>query len=81
MQREWRALEATRVDGPEHVHKLAGTESFYQACYTWSVVNLAYTVHSFESATAAGATLYATRAMDVVQNVSADVPRLLRIRC
>eukprot|EP00438_Fugacium_kawagutii_P011238 Skav211179 [mRNA] locus=scaffold884:124274:125309:+ [translate_table: standard] len=67
--REWQALEATSVDGRVDAHKLAGTEHFYQACYTWSVVSLAYTVRSFESAKAAGATLYATRAIDSVQNV------------
>ena len=68
--REWKALQATSVDGPQHAHKLANTEHFFQACYTWSVVSLAYAVRSFESAKASGRTLYATRAVDVVQNVS-----------
>ena len=67
---EWKALQATSVDGPQHAHKLSNTEHFFQACYTWSVVSLAYAVRSFESAKACGRTLYATRAMDVVQNVS-----------
>ena len=67
---EWKALQATSVDGPQHAHKLSHTEHFFQACYTWSVVSLAYAVRSFESAKACGRTLYATRAMDVVQNVS-----------
>ena len=58
------------MDGPQHGHKLANTEHFFQACYTWSVVSLAYAVRSFESAKASGRTLYATRAVDVVQNVS-----------
>ena len=68
--REWKALQATSVDGPQHAHKLANTEHFFQARYTWSVVSLAYSVRSFESAKASGRTLYATRAVDVVQNVS-----------
>ena len=67
---EWKALQATSVDGPQHAHKLSNTEHFCQACYTWSVVSLAYAVRSLESAKACGRTLYATRAMDVVQNVS-----------
>ena len=67
---EWKALQATSVDGPQHAHKLSSTEHFFQACYTWSVVSLAYAVRSFEAAKACGRTLYATRAMDVVQNVS-----------
>ena len=68
--REWKALQSTSVDGPQHAHNLANTEHFFQACYTWSVVSLAYAVRSFESAKASGRTLYATRAVDVVQNVS-----------
>eukprot|EP00438_Fugacium_kawagutii_P025227 Skav230240 [mRNA] locus=scaffold1818:78429:87690:+ [translate_table: standard] len=71
-EREWEALKATSVDGPGDQHKLEGTEHFFQSCYTWSVVSLAYAVRSFESAKAAGATLYATKAIDVVQNVPAD---------
>ena len=67
---EWKALQATSVDGPQHAHKLNNTEHFFQACYTWSVVSLAYAVRSFESAKACGKTLYATRAIDVVHNVS-----------
>eukprot|EP00434_Breviolum_minutum_P035991 symbB.v1.2.031875.t1/scaffold3745.1/size85045/1 len=68
--REWKALQSTSVDGPQHAHKLANTEHFFEACYTWSVVSLAYAVRSFESAKASGTTLYATRAVDVVQNAS-----------
>ena len=71
-QKEWQALQATCVDGPKDAAKLHKTENFFQACYTWSVVNMAYTVRSFESAKAAGATLYATRAVDVVQNLGPD---------
>ena len=71
-QKEWQALQATCVDGPKDASKLHNTEHFFQACYTWSVVSMAYTVRSFESAKAAGATLYATRAVDVVQNLGPD---------
>ena len=71
-QKEWQALQATCVDGPKDAAKLHKTEIFFQACYTWSVVNMAYTVRSFESAKATGATLYATRAVDVVQNLGPD---------
>ena len=71
-QAERRALEATAVGGRADAQKLIGAENVYQACYTWSVVNMAYTRRSFESAKAAGRTLYATRAVDVAQNVHPD---------
>ena len=68
-QAEWKALLATNVAGPSDADRLVGTEHFFQACYTWSVVSLAYVVRSFESAKASKQTLYAVRAVDIGQNI------------
>ncbi|CAK9022774.1 unnamed protein product [Durusdinium trenchii] len=71
-QSEWQALVNTNISGSGDSARLSGTEHFFQACYTWSVVSMAYTIRSFESAKAAGKTLYATRAVDMIQNLQAD---------
>ena len=74
-QPEWKALLATNVAGPSDAVRLIGTENFFQACYTWSVVSLAYVVRSFESAKASKKTLYAVRAVDIVQNIPPERAR------
>ena len=74
---EWKALLDTNVTGVRDAEQLQGTESYFQACYTWSVVSMAYTVRSFESAKAARQTLYAVRAVDVVQNVARERARAI----
>ena len=69
---EWSALKGTNVEPGSPACIWQGTEHFYQCCYTWSVVSLAYACRSFASARAADATLYATVAEDRVLNLPAD---------
>jgi hypothetical protein len=65
---EWQAISNTAVT-ESNSGKLEGCEDFYQSCYTWSVVNMAYAIRSMESAKLQKATLFVTIAEDVVLNV------------
>ena len=62
---EWRSLEATEAGGAA---ELAGTEEWYEACYTWNVVTMATAMRCTLSARAAKATLFVVQAEDRVVN-------------
>ncbi|CAE8718644.1 unnamed protein product [Polarella glacialis] len=54
---DWQALMNTAVT-ETNTGVLDGCEDFYQSCYTWSVVDMAYAIRSMESAKAKKATLF-----------------------
>lgn len=68
--REWQAIQDTAVS-ESNTGLLKGCEDFYQSCYTWSVVSMAYAIRSMESAKVRKAPLFVTVAQDVVLNVFA----------
>ena len=43
---EWKSLQATEV---RDASELAGTESWYEACYAWSIVTMAMMIRSVVS--------------------------------
>jgi hypothetical protein len=62
---EWRSLQATEASDAS---ELAGTEDWYEACYTWNVVTMATAMRSTLSARAAKAVLFIVQAEDRVTN-------------
>ena len=59
------SLEATEAS---NASELAGTEDWYEACYTWDVVSMATAMRSTLSARAAKATLFIVQAEDQIMN-------------
>ena len=62
---EWRSLQATEASDAS---ELAGTEDWYEACYTWNVVTMATAMRCTLSARAAKAVLFIVQAEDRVAN-------------
>ena len=62
---EWASLETTEVKTGAD---LEGTEDWFEACYTWSVVTLASAIRSKLSARKAKATLFIVQAEDEIVN-------------
>ena len=52
---EWKSLQGTEV---RDASELAGTESWYEACYVWSVVTMAMVTRSVLSARTCKAMLF-----------------------
>jgi hypothetical protein len=62
---EWSSLQATEASDAS---ELAGTEDWYDACYTWDVVTMATPMRCALSARAAKAVLFIAQAEDRVTN-------------
>lgn len=62
---EWKSLQGTEV---RDASELAGTESWYEACYTWSVVTMAMVTRSVLSARTCRAVLLVVQAEDETVN-------------
>ena len=62
---EWASLEATEA---RTAADLEGTEDWFEACYTWSVVTMASAIRSKLSARKAKAVLFIVQAEDEIVN-------------
>ena len=62
---EWASLEATEA---RTLDDLDGTEDWFEACYTWSVVTMASAIRSKLSARASKAVLFVAQAEDEIVN-------------
>ena len=69
---EWASLEATEAKTGAY---LEGTEDWFEACYTWSVVTLASAIRSKLSARKAKATLFIVQAEDEIVNPWSELRR------
>ena len=64
-QTEWASLEAAEAKTTADLH---GTEDWFEACYTWSVVTMASAIRSKLSARTAKAALFIVQAEDEIIN-------------
>jgi len=64
-EHEWMSLQATEANTAAY---LEGTDEWFEACYTWSVVTMATAIRSKLSARATKATLYVVQAEDEIVN-------------
>jgi hypothetical protein len=76
-QSEWQAVADTTVSASEPDGPLAacllGTEDWYQAAYTWSVVSMAQHLRTVLSARCAKQCLYYVQAADAVANMPSGI--------
>ena len=68
---EWASVEATEA---RTAADLEGTEDWFEACYTWSVVTMASAIRSKLSARKAKAVLFVVQAEDDSQSVVGVAP-------
>ena len=69
---EWTSLEATEA---RTAADLEGTEDWFEACYTWSVVTMASAIRSKLSARKAKAVLFIVQAEDEIVNPWSELRR------
>ena len=69
---EWASVEATEA---RTTADLEGTEDWFEACYTWSVVTMASAIRSTLSARKAKAVLFIVQAEDEIVNPWSELRR------